>query len=104
MTGWKRHSRTSGPPPRAGNRVKVKSYKGTEFRNKEERHMNVIRQTPEIEQDPQSKEQPRKQPVTIPARPARRSRRGIVILLVVAVLAGAGFFVWKQFFATSRVP
>jgi HlyD family secretion protein len=70
--------------------------------------MNVIRQTPEIEQDPQSKEQPpeqpRKQPVTIPARPARRSRRGIVILLVIAVLAGAGFFVWKQFFATSRVP
>lgn len=66
--------------------------------------MNVVRQTPEIEQNPTSHEQARKQPVTMPAKPARRSRRALVILIVVVVLAGAGFFIWKQFFATSKVP
>lgn len=66
--------------------------------------MSVVRQTPEIEQNQPSHEQPRKQPVAMPAKPARRSRRALVILIVVVVLAGAGFFIWKQFFATSKVP
>jgi HlyD family secretion protein len=66
--------------------------------------MNVVRQTPEIEQSQPSHEQERKQPVAMPAKPARRSRRALVVLIVVVVLAGAGFFIWKQFFATSKVP
>lgn len=66
--------------------------------------MNVVRQTPEIEQNQPSHEQARKQPVAVPAKPVRRSRRALVILIVVVVLAGAGFFIWKQFFATSKVP
>ena len=66
--------------------------------------MNVVRQTPEIEQSQPSHEQARKQPVAVPAKPPRRSRRALVVLIVLVVLAGTGFFIWKQFFATSKVP
>lgn len=66
--------------------------------------MNVIRQTPEIERPSPSPQPQREQPAVVPSRPPRRSRRPLVILVVIAVLATAGFFLWKAFFAASPVP
>lgn len=60
-------------------------------------------QIPEIEQRPAQSE-PRPQPKVVTKPPVRRSRRGIIILLVLAVLAVGGFFIWKQFFAEPKVP
>lgn len=66
--------------------------------------MNVVKQVPEIEQPPtQSEEGPRPAPPPR-SKPARRSRRGIIVLLVLAVLVTAGYFVWKAFFAAPNVP
>ena len=69
--------------------------------------MKALKQTPKRENDLQVHEPERKQnqgPAPAPSRPVRRSRRGIVILAVLAVLAVAGYFIWQQFFATARVP
>jgi len=69
--------------------------------------MKALKQTPERENDLQVHEPERKQnqrPAPAPSRPVRRSRRGIVILAVLAVLAVAGYFIWQQFFGTARVP
>lgn len=65
--------------------------------------MNVLKQVPEIEQPPaQSEQAPQVAPP--PGKAFRRSRRGIVVLVLVAALATAGYFVWKMFFATPPVP
>lgn len=67
--------------------------------------MNVVKQVPEIEQPPtQSEEGPRPAPAPPRSKPARRSRRGIIVLLLLAALAFAGFFLWKTFFAAPNVP
>lgn len=66
--------------------------------------MNVIRQTPEIERPSPSPQPQREQPTVVPSRQPRRSRRPLVILVVIAVLATVGFFLWKAFFAASPVP
>lgn len=78
--------------------------------------MKVVKQIPETEQDIQSNEQNREQQSTEPVRrqqlvpvpaaskPVRGSRWPIIILVVLAVLAAAGYFIWREFFATSRVP
>jgi HlyD family secretion protein len=63
--------------------------------------MEALKQIPEPEQHAADEEQPRP---PAPSRPIRRSRRAIVILAVLAVLAIAGFRLWKEFFATPRVP
>jgi len=64
--------------------------------------MSVLRQTPEIEQD--KNEQPRvERPTAQLSKPVHRSRRTIVILIVL-VLAAAAFGVWRAFFAGNRVP
>jgi HlyD family secretion protein len=65
--------------------------------------MSVLKQVPEIEHHPAPTEQgPQLQPP--PGRPVRRSRRGIIFLVLLAVLAGAGFAIWKAFFSTPPVP
>ena len=67
--------------------------------------MNVVKQVPEIEQPPtQSEPGPRPAPAPPRSKPARRSRRGIIVLLLLAALATAGFFLWKTFFAAPNVP
>lgn len=69
--------------------------------------MKALKQTPEHEPDLEIHEPERKQsqpPAPAASKPVRRSRRGIVILVVLAVLAVAGYFIWQQFFATARVP
>ena len=69
--------------------------------------MKALKQTPEREHDLQVHEPERKQnqqPPPAHSRPVRRSRRGIVILAVLAVLGVAAYFTWNQFFATARVP
>ena len=65
--------------------------------------MNVLKQVPEIEQPPAKSEQT-PQVAPPPGKAFRRSRRGIVVLVLVAALATAGYFVWKMFFATPPVP
>lgn len=64
-----------------------------------ERH--VIERPPE-----QPKEvQPELKPQSVPAPPAPQSpRRRIVPFVVIAVLAGAAFFIWKAFLATPPLP
>jgi HlyD family secretion protein len=69
--------------------------------------MKALKQTPEREHDLQVHEpepEQRQPPAPALSRPVRRSRRGIVVLAVLAVLAVAGYFIWQQFFATARVP
>jgi HlyD family secretion protein len=69
--------------------------------------MKALKQTPEREHDLQVHEpEPEQSQPPAPAlsKPVRRSRRGIVVLAVLAVLAVAGYFIWQQFFATARVP
>lgn len=67
--------------------------------------MNVVKQVPEIEQPPtESEPGPRPAPAPPRSKPARRSRRGIIVLLLLAALATAGFFLWKTFFAAPNVP
>jgi HlyD family secretion protein len=65
--------------------------------------MNALNQTPEIEQRP-APGQPASQPQPVSGKPVRRSRRGIVVLVLLAALAAGGFFIWKEFFATAPVP
>lgn len=67
--------------------------------------MNVVKQVPEIEQPPtQSEEGPRPAPAPPRNKPARRSRRGIIVLLLLAVVVTAGVFVWKTFLAAPNIP
>jgi HlyD family secretion protein len=69
--------------------------------------MKALKQTPELEHDLKTHEPertPNQGPEPATSRPVRRSRRGIVILAVLAVLAVAGYFIWQQFFAIARVP
>jgi HlyD family secretion protein len=78
--------------------------------------MKVVKQIPETEQkpqsiepnrEPQSNEEPRRQqpvPVPAPSKPVLRSRRPITIVVALAVLATAGYFAWRPFFTSSRVP
>lgn len=65
--------------------------------------MNVVKQVPEIEQPP-AQSAPTPRPVPAPSKPARRSRRPIIVLVLLAALVTAGVFVWKTFFATPNVP
>lgn len=61
--------------------------------------MSVQPQLPDVEQDAL---QP--QPKIVSVTPPRRSRRPIIILLVLVVLATAGYLVWKRFFSVPPVP
>ncbi|MGE5321232.1 MAG: HlyD family secretion protein [Actinomycetota bacterium] len=66
--------------------------------------MSVLRQIPEIEHDRQLHAQPVKPEVLLPGKPAHRARRRILVLAVLAVLAIAGFLIWRAFFALAPVP
>lgn len=66
--------------------------------------MSVLRQIPEIEHDRQLHAQPVKPEVLLPGKPAHRPRRRILVLAVLAVLAIAGFLIWREFFALAPVP
>lgn len=65
--------------------------------------MSVINQMPEVESRPAPVE-PAQQSQPPRSKPARRSLRPVIFLLVLAVLAGAGFAIWKTFFAAAPVP
>lgn len=67
-----------------------------------------MKHMPEVEDHPAPAEPPQQpqQAKTEPARskPARRPRRALSFLLVLAVLAGIGFGIWKAFFEAAPVP
>lgn len=65
--------------------------------------MNVVKQIPEIE-NPPAQSAPTPRPVPAPSKPARRSRRPIIVLVLLAALVTAGVFIWKTFFAEPNVP
>ena len=65
--------------------------------------MSVQPQLPEIEQRPEQERPPA--PTRVVSVPApRRSRKPIIILIVLIVLGTAGYLVWKKFFAVAPVP
>ena len=65
--------------------------------------MSVQPQLPEIEQRPEQGRPPA--PTRVVSVPApRRSRKPIIILIVLIVLGTAGYLVWKKFFAVAPVP
>ena len=65
--------------------------------------MSVMRETPQIEQHPVTAE-PAQHPEPPRRQPARRSRRPLIFLIVLVVLATGGYALWKAFFATVPVP
>jgi len=65
--------------------------------------MSVQPQLPEVEQRP-AQSGPQPQPRVVSTPPPRRSRRPLIVLLVLLVLGTAGYFVWKRFFAVPPVP
>ncbi|HEY6252336.1 MAG TPA: HlyD family efflux transporter periplasmic adaptor subunit [Candidatus Angelobacter sp.] len=65
--------------------------------------MNAQPQPPDVEQRPtQSGPQPQPKVVSVP--PPRRSRRPLIVLLLLMALGTAGYFVWQRFFAVPPVP
>lgn len=65
--------------------------------------MSVLPQLPEIQNRPAPVQKVQAAPPPRSA-PARRPRRGIIFLVLLAVLAALGFAIWKAFFAVAPVP
>ncbi|HEY6348778.1 MAG TPA: HlyD family efflux transporter periplasmic adaptor subunit [Candidatus Angelobacter sp.] len=65
--------------------------------------MSVQPQLPDVEQRP-AQSGPQPQPKVVAVQPPRRSRRPLIILLLLLALGTAGYFVWKRFFAVPPVP
>lgn len=65
--------------------------------------MKALKEMPETEERPAPAA--KLQPVEPQrSKPARRPRGGLIFLIVLVVLAAAGFVIWKDFFAAAPVP
>jgi HlyD family secretion protein len=66
--------------------------------------MEALNQAPVIEDQPKRAATPSRPAAEAPAEPVRRRSRKPFFLLFLAILAGAGFLIWKLFVAPTPVP
>lgn len=66
------------------------------------KHMPEVEDHPVPAEPPQQPQQAKTEPAQ--PKPVRRPRRALSFLLVLAVLAGIGFGIWKAFFEAAPVP
>jgi HlyD family secretion protein len=66
--------------------------------------MEALNQAPVIEDQPKRAGAPSRPAAEAPAEPVRRRSRKPLFLLFLAILAGAGFLIWKLFVAPTPVP